>query len=47
MADEQYSDPRLDPVFKGGVVVSTGFDCGYESIDLLKKELHICDRAGK
>ena len=27
--------------------VSTGFNCGYESIDLPRKGLDICDRAGK
>ena len=27
--------------------VSTGFNCGYGRIDLLRKGLDICDRAGK
>jgi len=27
--------------------VSTGFNCGYESMDLLRKGLHICDRGGR
>ena len=47
MADEQYSDPRLDSVFKGGVVVSTDLTVDTKSMDLLRKGLHICDRAGR